>query len=37
MTTKDERLADLNVLWPADHDATPWVATPDGSCSPAAR
>jgi hypothetical protein len=25
-------LADLNRLWPADHNATPWVATPDGSC-----
>jgi hypothetical protein len=24
-------LADLNALWPADHNATPWVATPDGS------
>jgi hypothetical protein len=24
-------LADLNRLWPADHNATPWVATPDGS------
>jgi hypothetical protein len=24
-------LADLNQLWPADHNATPWVATPDGS------
>jgi hypothetical protein len=24
-------LADLNHLWPADHNATPWVATPDGS------
>jgi hypothetical protein len=24
-------LADLNGLWPADHNATPWVATPDGS------
>jgi hypothetical protein len=24
-------LADLNQQWPADHNATPWVATPDGS------
>jgi hypothetical protein len=24
-------LADLNALWPADPNATPWVATPDGS------
>jgi hypothetical protein len=24
-------LADLNQLWPADRNATPWVATPDGS------
>jgi hypothetical protein len=24
-------LADLNQLWPADHNATPWVATRDGS------
>jgi hypothetical protein len=24
-------LADLNGLSPADHNATPWVATPDGS------
>jgi hypothetical protein len=24
-------LADLNGLWPADHNATPWAATPDGS------
>jgi hypothetical protein len=24
-------LADLNQLWPADHNATRWVATPDGS------
>jgi hypothetical protein len=24
-------LADLNRLSPADHNATPWVATPDGS------
>jgi hypothetical protein len=24
-------LADLNRLWPGDHNATPWVATPDGS------
>jgi hypothetical protein len=24
-------LADLNGLWPADHNATPWVATRDGS------
>jgi hypothetical protein len=24
-------LADLNALWPADLNATPWVATPDGS------
>ena len=24
-------LADLNGLWPADHNATPWVATSDGS------
>jgi hypothetical protein len=24
-------LADLNALWPADHNATPWVATRDGS------
>jgi hypothetical protein len=24
-------LADLNHLWPADHNATPWVATQDGS------
>ena len=24
-------LADLNRLWPADHHATPWVATSDGS------
>jgi hypothetical protein len=24
-------LADLNRLWPADHNATRWVATPDGS------
>jgi hypothetical protein len=24
-------LADLNVLSPADRNATPWVATPDGS------
>jgi hypothetical protein len=23
-------LADLNALWPADANATPWVATPDG-------
>jgi hypothetical protein len=22
-------LADLNALWPADANATPWVATPD--------
>jgi hypothetical protein len=26
-------LADLNGLWPADHNATPWVATPDGAWS----
>jgi len=24
-------LADMNHLSPADHNATPWVATPDGS------
>jgi hypothetical protein len=24
-------LADLNRLSPTDHNATPWVATPDGS------
>jgi hypothetical protein len=24
-------LADLNGLWPSDHNATPWVATRDGS------
>jgi hypothetical protein len=24
-------LADLNRQWPADHNATRWVATPDGS------
>jgi hypothetical protein len=24
-------LADMNHLWPADHNATPWVATRDGS------
>jgi hypothetical protein len=24
-------LADLNRLWPADHNATPWMATRDGS------
>jgi hypothetical protein len=24
-------LADLNALWPADANATPWVATQDGS------
>jgi hypothetical protein len=24
-------LADLNALWPADANASPWVATPDGS------
>jgi hypothetical protein len=24
-------LTDLNQLWPADRNATPWVATPDGS------
>ena len=24
-------LTDLNWLSPADHNATPWVATPDGS------
>jgi hypothetical protein len=24
-------LAELNRLWPADHNATPWVATSDGS------
>jgi hypothetical protein len=24
-------LADMNHLWPADRNATPWVATPDGS------
>jgi hypothetical protein len=24
-------LADLNRLWSADLNATPWVATPDGS------
>jgi hypothetical protein len=29
-------LADLNQLWPADHNATPWVATPDGSWTRAA-
>jgi hypothetical protein len=21
----------MNHLWPADHNATPWVETPDGS------
>jgi hypothetical protein len=31
MTTKDGRLADLNGLWPADRNATPFVATSDGS------
>jgi hypothetical protein len=31
MTTKDARLAHFNELWPAGHNATPWVATPDGS------
>jgi hypothetical protein len=31
MTTKDGHLAHLNGLWPVDHNATPWVATPDGS------
>jgi hypothetical protein len=24
-------LSDLNELWPADANASPWVATPDGS------
>jgi hypothetical protein len=24
-------LADLNALWPADPNGSPWVATPDGS------
>jgi hypothetical protein len=24
-------VADLNALWPADANATPWVAMPDGS------
>jgi hypothetical protein len=24
-------LADMNHQWPADRNATPWVATPDGS------
>jgi hypothetical protein len=24
-------LADMNHQWPADNNATPWVATPDGS------
>jgi hypothetical protein len=24
-------LADMNQLWPADRNATPWVATRDGS------
>jgi hypothetical protein len=24
-------LSDLNALWPADANASPWVATPDGS------
>ena len=24
-------LSDLNSLWPADANASPWVATPDGS------
>jgi hypothetical protein len=24
-------LADLNRLWPADHNAAPWASTPDGS------
>jgi hypothetical protein len=31
MTMKDWFLADLNLLSPADHNATLWVATPDGS------
>ena len=29
-------LADLNRLSPADHNATPWVATPDGAWTRAA-
>jgi hypothetical protein len=24
-------VAELNELWPPDHNATPWVETPDGS------
>jgi hypothetical protein len=31
MTTKDGDLIYLNLLSPADRNATPWVATPDGS------
>jgi hypothetical protein len=31
MTTKDGYLELLNERWPADHNATPWEATPDGS------
>jgi hypothetical protein len=31
MTMKDWFLADLNLLSPADRNATPWVSTPDGS------
>jgi hypothetical protein len=31
MTMKNGRLAGLNELWPADRNATPWAATPDGS------
>jgi hypothetical protein len=28
---QSKTLADLNGLSPADHNASPWVATPDGS------
>jgi hypothetical protein len=37
MTTNSGQLADLNQLWPADHNATPRVATPDGSWTRYAR